>query len=131
MCAEVMLDPPAFGHVAHGRDDQQAFVGLDRAETDVDRKLPAAPVPAAQVRAGPHLARHARLRVVVAMTVVMGARRVGDQQLDRLAQQDIVRISKHLLDQPVGIDDGARGVDDHGGIRRRFQEGECLPRPAH
>ena len=109
---------PAIGHVTNGRNDERTFVRLDRAETDVEWKLTAAPVPAAQVRTGPHRARHARLGVVVAMTVMLGTGLGGDQHLDRLTHEGIVGVPEHLLDQLVGVHDGASGVDDHSGIRR-------------
>ena len=54
----------------------------------------------------------------------------GDQHLDRLTHEGIVGVPEHLLDQLVGVHDGASGVDDHSGIRRRLQQRECRARPA-
>ena len=123
------LDVAALGHVAHRGDDQVAFVGLDRTQGDVDRELAPGVVEPEQVGPRAHRAHPGRPGVVGAVAVVPAARRLGDQDLDRPAHQRLGLVAEELLDQAVGVDDGARRVDDHHGVRRRLQQRERRPRP--
>ena len=126
---QLALDTPPFGHVPDGRDYQRTFIGLDRTEADVYRKLPATLVKAFQVGAGRHRAGRARLLVGAAMLPVPGSRMLGYQYLDRPADDLRAIEPEHVLDQVVRVHDGAGAIDGHDSIRYRLQKRERRSRP--
>src|SRR5438105_3971755 len=72
-------------HVAHGRRDEQAVLGLECGEADVGRELGAVLAPGRQLHAGAHGPRPGLAEVPGPMGGVLGAGRIGDEKLDPLA----------------------------------------------
>jgi hypothetical protein len=56
------------------------------------------------------------------MLDVPGVQFLGDQDLHRLAQKLVPRVSEHILRDPVQKDDPAIGVDLHNRVRRGFEQ---------
>ena len=87
------------------REDLAAVGCLDRREADLDREVAAVLAPAGEVEN------------------VSPADPLGEQKLDRLAE-DLGRfVPEDPLDLRVGVDDPALSIDRHHGIRRGLHRG--------
>ena len=103
--AQFVFNRPALGDVANGARNQHAFLGLERAEADLDGELGAILAQRVQFHAGPH-GPHPRIgektRAVPRMVVPEAFRH---QHLNGLPQQLFPRVSKQLLHLRVDQDD--------------------------
>jgi hypothetical protein len=85
--ANFFLDLLPLGDVHDGAEDQEALLGLDRVEADLDREFAAVLAPAAQVASHPY---GPRLRVgeeAGPVLGVLGPEAFRDQHLHQLPQQ--------------------------------------------
>ena len=109
-------------HIADRRRHAHPSGTLQRAQTDLHRKL--APVPAhrhqLQVRAHGAFSRRGKERL--AMMRMLFPKRSRHQNLDPLAHQIHPRVPKERLHLQVGYFDPPFGIDHHHRVRRRFQQ---------
>ncbi len=73
---------PVIGHVAYGAHDHGAFVDLQRAETDLYRKLGPLFMPAEQLQPGAHGAGPWLREIVAPMSDMVAAKPFRKQQFD-------------------------------------------------
>ena len=102
------------GDVADVGGDQDAVVGLQRTERDLDRELGAVLAPREEIQLRPHRpdVRLAQEPGAVVAVLLQEAR--GDQDLDRPADDLLPAIAEQHLDLRVHQDDDAVAVDhDH------------------
>jgi hypothetical protein len=98
------------------------LLGLQRAEADLDRELtPVLPQPV-QVDPGPHRPDPRRPEEVLAEARVVAPESLRHKDLDQLSEQFVPGVPEQPLSQRVDQDDFAGLVDDHHGVRRRFQQ---------
>src|SRR5579875_242078 len=117
-----LLGPLALGDVGDRRQDERPLIAYDRIEADLDRDLgPILSYPV-EVAPGAHRARDGGLRENVAQAYMPVAEALGDQQLDRSAEQLRARITEQLLGLHVHVDDLACVVHHHHRIRRGFDD---------
>jgi hypothetical protein len=96
---------PALGHVDDRREDLSAVGRLDRGETDLDRELGAVLAPAGEVQG------------------MSPADPLGEEKLDRLAEDLGRLVPEDPLDLWVGVHDPALSIDRDHGIRRGLHRG--------
>ena len=112
----------AFRHVAHGRNNQRAVLGVDVGQADVHRELGAIPSPAAQLQATSQVPSLRVLEVGLPLCRVDLPERLRHQCLEGLADQVAVVIAEQRLRLAIDTPDHARPVHPHQGIGHDVQQ---------
>ena len=102
--------------------DEDAFLGRQRAEADLDGKLLAVLPQAVQVQARSHRPNAGIRNESSTMSTVFAAIAFRHQNLDRLTEQLAPTVSEKSLGLAIDLDDLAILVGDDDRIRCRFQE---------
>ncbi len=116
------LHPFAVRHVADGGGNDDPVLRLEGRQRDLRRKLAPVPTAAGQVQPGSHRARGRVGEVPAPVAGVKILDRVGNEDLDALAEKVRPLISEEPLGLAVDEDDPAVGVDTDHSIGRRLQE---------
>ncbi len=119
---EAFLGGPALAHVTHGRRDQQALRGLQRAQADLHGELAPVPAQTVELQARAHRADLAAGRVVEPVARVLAAEPLGDQDLDVAAQEFPPGMAEQGFGLRVHQPDHPGVVHDHHRVRCRFQQ---------
>src|SRR5205823_3103100 len=114
--------PLARGDVTENTGDQSAIVGVQWAQTDLDRKLAAILTPRDEIEAGAHGSRGGRRVIAGPMSHVCRAEPLGYQDFDRLPQQILAAVAEHPLHLRVEEHDPALLIHTDDPIRRGFQQ---------
>src|SRR5262249_23605501 len=100
---------------------------LEVAQRDLDGELRAVVSPRYQVESLSHGPRARLLEVRHAMADVPGSYPLGEEDLQRLAQELGTRVAEHVLGLSIDRLDGSRSIDDHdrfgGGFEDRLRLG--------
>jgi hypothetical protein len=116
------LHPFPVGHVADGGRDDDPLVHLQGRQGDLGRELTPVPAPPGQVEPGSHGTGGGVGEVAPAVAGVELLDRVGDEDLDELADQFLPAVTEHSFDMAVDVHDPPVGVDAHHGVGRRLQQ---------
>jgi hypothetical protein len=112
--------------VTDGATDEGACIGLERAQTDLDRKRATILAQPIQLQPCAH-GSHARVAEVGdPVEGVVAVKVLRHQHLDWLADQLRPHIAKQLLSLGINQHDHTVAVDNHHGIRRRLEQGAEL-----
>ena len=112
----------ALGDVADRRRHEQALVGLERAEADLDRELAAVLVAAEELQARAHGAGRRVAQIALHVMAVMAAEASRDQLGDAEADDLLALIAEQPLGLRVDERDVTVPVDDHHRVRRGLQQ---------
>ena len=112
----------ALRDVANRARYERAAVGLQRAETDLDRKLRPVFPQAEQVETDAHAARPRFAKEVAAVPRVRPAEPLGHEQFDPLADEFLTAVSEEPLRLRVDQDDAPVPVDDDHRVGRGLQQ---------
>src|SRR5204863_3520820 len=118
--AEPRFGALAGGDIDHGGEHEQSLVGFDRVQADLHRHLGAVLADAVEISPRSHrpgLRVREEVRSVAGMAL---AQPVGDEELNRLAEQLIARVAEQSLDLAVDEDDLSGAIDHHHAARRRL-----------
>ena len=121
-CGGLAQELRALADVADGAGDEDAVLGLERAQADLHRELGAIPAQAEELDARAHAAHPGIAEVARAVAGVPAAETLGDQHLDRPAEQLAPRIPEQPLGLGVHQDDLALAIDDDHGVRCGLQQ---------
>src|SRR5690606_3618991 len=108
--------------VSYRADDRNAVVGLYGAETDFDRELASIFAQREQFQTYAHRANTWLCDIAVTVGAVAAAERFGHEHLDRLPQQFVTGVPKHLFGLGIYPFDLGLSVDDDHGVRRGFEQ---------
>ena len=111
-----------FGHVAYGGSHDDALVGLQRTQANLNGEIATVAAPTLQLQAVSHRPRSRVGHIGATVLDVGRAQRVIDEHLDRLAEQSFARVAKHLLGTHVCQVDSALAVDDDHRVGGRLQQ---------
>src|SRR4029453_4740026 len=89
----------ALGDVPDRAGDEHAFLGLERAQADLDRELRSVLPPAKQLQAGAHRPDACRREVAAAMTEVGLSEALGHEDLDQPAEE----LCPWVPEQPLSL----------------------------
>jgi len=103
-------------------DTNRPFLGLQRAQADLDRELAAVLAQAVQLQPCPHGAGAWFGKKIAPVVGVPGAEALGHQQLDGLPQQLVAAPAEQFDRLGVDKDDAPLAVDDDHGVRRGLQQ---------
>jgi hypothetical protein len=119
----VALELAAIGDVADPGDHQQAALGGERRQADLDRELAAVLAPAVEIEVGAHRARPRLGDVRRQVMAVPRSHVLGDQYLDRAAEQLVVVVAEHPLGRRVDQHQHAAVVAHHDAVGRGVEQG--------
>ena len=124
----------AGGDVADGAGHHRALVGLDRAQGDLDGELGAVLAQPVELEVAAHRPGRGLAQIPLDVVAMLGARALGDELGDPLADE----LGAAIAEQPLGLRvderDVAVTVDDHhrvgGGLQQRAELALRAPQQA-
>ena len=122
--AELRLGALAIGDVAYGGRDHDAVRGVDGRQRDLRRELGAIAAAPGEFHPGTHRAGPRIGDVPGAALRVARPDGVGDEQLDRLADEFAAGVAEQPLGLGVDEHDLAAGVDPDDRVRRSLQQAD-------
>ena len=114
--AQVQLRPLARTDIHDRGEHEQTLVRLDRVEADLDGDFAAVLPTPEQVPSRPHRARLRASKKVRAQPGVASVHLLGDEQLDRLAQELLAGVPEQPLDLAVHQHDLAAALHHHHAV---------------
>ncbi len=118
----LLLHPPALGDVAYGGRDEQALVGLQRGQGDLDGELGPVLASRVQVSGQTHRAGAWFADIAVAEGHVHAGVAVRHQDLHRLTDELGALVAEQLLELGVDQDDRTVTVDDDHPVGRGLEQ---------
>src|SRR5207245_2245161 len=118
----LILAPFALGHVTDSAGDQYPFLGLQRAQADLHRKLTPVLPPPVKFQPRPHGSRARISKIARAVPGMRSSKPLGHQNLNRLPEQLLTGVAEQLLRLRIHQQDAALPAHDHHRVRRRLQQ---------
>ena len=116
------LRPLTLADVADGSRDQDPRARVHRVEADLGRELRPVLAAGGQLHPGAHRARSWVLEIASTVGGVDGPYPVGDQDLQRLAEQLLPPVTEELFRLGVHQDDHPVRVNAHDGVRGQLEQ---------
>src|SRR5262245_28952421 len=117
-----LVRPLPFREVPDRRCDQKALVRFQRIQADLDGKLTAIFPARIELSSGPHCAGLRIRHESGTVTGMLSSKTFRQQDLGRLTEELMTDIAEELLGPVVDQHNPTGLVDDHMGIRRRFEQ---------
>ena len=112
----------ALGDVADGARYEHALFGLQRAQTDLHRKLEAVLAQSIQLQPGAHRAKPGLGEVLRAVSGMLAAKPQRQQHFHRPLEQLRARVAEQPLGLRIDQHNVAFVIHDHFGVRRRLEQ---------
>jgi hypothetical protein len=123
LLAGCLLECASLADIGDQGHRQQAVRGLDRREANLNGELTAVLALAEEIEPQPHGSRPRSVEVVSAVPAMRGPEALGQELLDELAEELVLRVAEHRFAASIGSHDPPGHAHDQDPLGRALEKG--------